>query len=437
MAIFMIETESVSSSGDSIKTISSELSSISSNVSGYDVNCEDNFNFAGAKQVIAHNIEACVNKMNNTSKLIETVVSAHNNLQSQLKFNKEKNSEDTGKSGSVAYASSGNYSGSYSGSSGGSSHSGGGYSSGGYSGGSSFETLSSAGLVSGGVASALVGNANVSDNQKLTDGITSPLLNEKFLSVAYAAPNGKSLNEDAKKFLNDSNLLYKGGYAMVDGRYVISCDSSYGKVGDIIRFTKNDGSIVECVIGVNTSSEKYKSTLNFIVDKDNPPTSKSEFFEKIVENSSKIENIGNVSSNTNSSFSNVPVVSFLDSFTLLFTNVVTFPTEASTSTKGSENSTTTESNSTVTESTENSSTTESNSDATDSTGTSIESDEPVTNDEKLTPVDNSADSVMANNTSSSFSDESLNSLINAKTDEDVQRVVNSIINDSSNNSNNA
>lgn len=420
MAIFMIETESVSSSGDSIKTISSELSSISSNVSGYDVNCEDNFNFAGAKQVIAHNIEACVAKMNNTSKLIETVVSAHNNLQSQLKFNKEKNSEDTGKSGSVAYASSGNYSGSYSGSSGG--HSGGGYSSGGYSGGSSFETLSSAGLVSGGVASALVGNANVSDNQKLTDGITSPLLNEKFLSVAYAAPNGKSLNEDAKKFLNDSNLLYKGGYAMVDGRYVISCDSSYGKVGDIIRFTKNDGSIVECVIGVNTSSEKYKSTLNFIVDKNNPPTSKSEFFEKIVENSSKIENIGNVSSNTNSSFSNVPAQSV---------------TEASTSTKGSENSTTTESNSTVTESTENSSTTESNSDATDSTGTSIESDEPVTNDEKLTPVDNSADSVMANNTSSSFSDESLNSLINAKTDEDVQRVVNSIINDSSNNSNNA
>ncbi len=418
MAIFMIETESVSSSGDSIKTISSELSSISSNVSGYDVNCEDNFNFAGAKQVIAHNIEACVAKMNNTSKLIETVVSAHNNLQSQLKFNKEKNSEDTGKSGSVAYASSGNYSGSYSGSSGG--HSGGSsHSSGGYSGESSFETLSSAGLVSGGVASALVGNANVSDNQKLTDGITSPLLNEKFLSVAYAAPNGKSLNEDAKKFLNDSNLLYKGGYAMVDGRYVISCDSSYGKVGDIIRFTKNDGSIVECVIGVNTSSEKYKSTLNFIVDKDNPPTSKSEFFEKIVENSSKIENIGNVSSNTNSSVSTIPAQPA--------TNI------SNTTLENSESTTSIESRNTKSESSENSTTTESNSDATDSTGTSIESDEPVTNDEKLTPVDNSADSVMANNTSSSFSDESLNSLINAKTDEDVQRVVNSIINDSSNN----
>lgn len=419
MAIFMIETESVSSSGDSIKTISSELSSISSNVSGYDVNCEDNFNFAGAKQVIAHNIEACVAKMNNTSKLIETVVSAHNNLQSQLKFNKEKNSEDTGKSGSVAYASSGNYSGSYSGSFGGSSHSSGGYSGGGYSGGSSFETLSSAGLVSGGVASALVGNANVSDNQKLTDGIASPLLNEKFLSVAYAAPNGKSLNEDAKKFLNDSNLLYKDGYAMVDGRYVISCDSSYGKVGDIIRFTKNDGSIVECVIGVNTSSEKYKSTLNFIVDKDNPPTSKSEFFEKIVENSSKIENVGNISGRTDSSVSTIPAQPA--------TNI------SNTTLENSESTTSIESRNTKSESSENSTTTESNSDATDSTGTSIESDEPVTNDEKLTPVDNSADSVMANNTSSSFSDESLNSLINAKTDEDVQRVVNSIINDSSNN----
>lgn len=419
MAIFMIETESVSSSGDSIKTISSELSSISSNVSGYDVNCEDNFDFAGAKQVIAHNIEACVNKMNNTSKLIETVVSAHNNLQSQLKFNKEETSEDSSKSGSTSTASSENYSDDYSGSSGSRSsrHSGGGH-----SGSPFYGNISSDGLASGGLASALVGNTNVLGNQKLTDGTASPLLNDKFVSVAYAAPNEKSLNKDSKKFLNDSDLIYKDGYAMLDGRYVISCDSSYGKVGDIVRFTKNDGSIVECVIGVNTSSEKYKSTLNFIVDKDNPPTSKSEFYEKIVENSSKIENIGNVNSNTNSSFSTVPAQS---------------ATESSTSTKSSVNSTTTESNSTVTESTENSSTTESNSDATDSTGTSIESDEPVTNDEKLTPVDNSADSVMANNTSSSFSDESLNSLINAKTDEDVQNVVNSIINDSSNNSNNA
>lgn len=419
MAIFMIETESVSSSGDSIKTISSELSSISSNVSGYDVNCEDNFDFAGAKQVIAHNIEACVNKINNTSKLIETVVSAHNNLQSQLKFNKEETSEDSSKSGSTSTASSENYSDDYSGSSGSRSsrHSGGGHSSSPF-----YGNISSDGLASGGLASALVGNTNVLGNQKLTDGIASPLLNDKFVSVAYAAPNEKSLNEDSKKFLNDSDLIYKDGYAMLDGRYVISCDSSYGKVGDIVRFTKNDGSIVECVIGVNTSSEKYKSTLNFIVDKDNPPTSKSEFYEKIVENSSKIENIGNVNSNSNSSASTNPTQSFTDSST--------------TTTESGESSTSTESNSTVTESTENSTTTESNSDSTDSTGTSIESDEPVTNDEKLTPVDNSADSVMANNTSSSFSDESLNSLINAKTDEDVQSVVNSIINDSSNNSNN-
>ena len=417
MAIFMIETESVSSSGDSIKTISSELSSISSNVSGYDVNCEDNFDFAGAKQVIAHNIEACVNKINNTSKLIETVVSAHNNLQSQLKFNKEETSEDSSKSGSTSTASSDNYSDDYSGSSGrrSSRHSGSGH-----SGGPFYGNISSDGLASGGLASALVGNTNVLGNQKLTDGIASPLLNDKFVSVAYAAPNEKFLNEDSKKFLNDSDLIYKDdGYAMLDGRYVISCDSSYGKVGDIVRFTKNDGSIVECVIGVNTSSEKYKSTLNFIVDKDNPPTSKSEFYEKIVENSSKIENIGNVNSNSNSSASTNPTQSFTDSST--------------TTTESGESSTSTESNSTVTESTENSTTTESNSDSTDSTGTSIESDEPVTNDEKLTPVDNSADSVMANNTSSSFSDESLNSLINAKTDEDVQSVVNSIINDSSNN----
>ena len=406
MAIFMIETESVSSSGDSIKTISSELSSLSSNVSGYDVNCEDNFNFSGAKQVIAHNIEACSTKMNNTSKLIETVVSAHNSLQSKLKFNEEKSSEDSDKSGDSSYDSPGNYSGTHSGSHGRRS-SGGSHSSGSYSGGSYYGGSASAlpGFASSNFASTLAGTL---DNQKVTGDVTSTLLNGKFSSVAYAAPNEESLNKDAKKFLNDDSLIYKDGYAMINGRYVISCDSSYGKIGDIIQFTKNDGSVVECIIGVNTLSEKYKSTINFIVDKDNPPACKTEFFEKIVDNSSKIENIGNVNSNTNSSISTAPSQSVTGS--------------SSTTTESSENSTSTESNSTTTQSGDG--------------NTSTESDVPVTNDEKLTPVDDSVDFVLANNSSSSFNDEKLNSLMNAKTDEDVQNVVNSIINDSSNNSDN-
>ena len=387
MAIFMIGTESVSSTGDSIKTISSELSSISSNVSGYDVNCEDNFNFSEAKQVIAHNIEACSTKMSNTSKLIETVVSSHNNLQSQLKFNEEKSSEPSDDSGDSSNHSPGNYSNSSGNHSGGGSHSGrSSYSSGGYSG-----SLSSSGIVSSGITSAFVGSQNALDNQKISDGVTSTLLNDKFSSVAYAAPNENSLNDDAKKFLNNGNLTYKDSYAMIDGRYVISCDSSYGKVGDIIRFTKKDGNVVECVIGVNTSSDKYKSTLNFIVDKDNPPASRTEFFEKIVENSSKIENIGNVNSNNNSSVSTNPTQSVTDSST------------------------------TTTESSENS--------------TSTESDVPITNDETLTPSDGSTDSVLVDN-SSSLSNENLNSLMSAKTDEDVKKVLDSIINSSSNNSNN-
>ena len=420
MAKFMIETESVSSSGDSIKTISSELSSLSSNVSGYDVNCEDNFNFSGAKQVIAHNIEACSTKMSNTSKLIETVVSAHNSLQSKLKFNEEKSSEDSDKSGNSSNDSPGNYSGNHSGSHGRRS-SGGSHSSGSYSGGSYYGGSALPGFASSNFASTLAGTL---DNQKVTGEATSTLLDGKFSSVAYAAPNEESLNEDAKKFLNDDNLIYKDGYAMIDGRYVISCDSSYGKIGDIIQFTKNDGSVVECIIGVNTLSEKYKSTINFIVDKDNPPACKTEFFEKIVENSSKIENIGNVNSNTNSSISTAPSQSVTGS--------------SSTTTESSENSTSTESNSTKTQSGDGNTSTESNSTTTQSGdgNTSTESDVPVTNDEKITPVDDSADFVLANNSSSSFNDEKLNSLMNAKTDEDVQNVVNSIINDSSNNSDN-
>ena len=81
---------------------------------------------------------------------------------------------------------------------------------------------------------------------------------------------------------------------MLGDRYVISCDPSVGKVGDIIRFTKNDGQVVECVVGVNTVSDKYKSSINFIINKDAASTFQvSPVSETLMQGLKKTENFGN------------------------------------------------------------------------------------------------------------------------------------------------
>ena len=80
---------------------------------------------------------------------------------------------------------------------------------------------------------------------------------------------------------------------MVDGKYVIACDSTVGEVGDIIKFTQKDGTIVECVVGTNTVTDASKNVINFIVDKENwvnkTPMSIS---ENLINNTTTITNAG-------------------------------------------------------------------------------------------------------------------------------------------------
>ena len=125
MSVFMIETGNVDSASSAMEKIASQLSDLSSSVSGYDTSCEDGFDFASAKNVIASNIEACVTKVKNTASILNTVSQTHTQLQSTLKYKEDTSSQNTKKSGS---RSSGYSGGGYSSGGGG-----GGYSSGGYS----------------------------------------------------------------------------------------------------------------------------------------------------------------------------------------------------------------------------------------------------------------------------------------------------------------
>ena len=336
MAVFMLETEALTSASSAISSLASQVNDVSSSINGYDTSCEDGFDFAGAKSVLASNVESCSTKITNTAAILENVVSAHTELQSSMKFDGSNNyssSSSTSTNGSSSSSGSSSSGGNYSG--GGTS--GGGYSGGGYSGGGSYSGGSSSyggGDYSGGYSGAAVSGIAVSDlvtekvkdsnndnakkvtdsdslkdkkdtekkeneKEKTTDSKSTDSSEEKVTTelkdVNYAYINSDKVTDKSKEIFNDATFNYDSntGYALVDGKYVIACDSTVGEVGDIIKFTQEDGTIVECVVGTNTVTDASKNVINFIVDKENwankTPMSIS---ENLINNTTTITNAG-------------------------------------------------------------------------------------------------------------------------------------------------
>ena len=332
MAVFMLETEALTSASSAISSLASQVNDVSSSINGYDTSCEDGFDFAGAKSVLASNVEACSTKITNTAAILENVVSAHTELQSSMKFDGSDNyssSSSTSTNGSSSSSGSSSSGGNYSG--GGTS--GGGYSGGGYSGGGSYSGGSSSysgGDYSGGYSGAAVsgiavsglvtGKVKDSNNDKVKErtgaasskdeketdknketndseltGILEYKVTTELKDINYAYINSDKVTDKSKELFNDATFNYDSntGYALVDGKYVIACDSTVGEVGDIIKFTQKDGNIVECVVGTNTVTDASKNVINFIVDKENwankTPMSIS---ENLINNTTTITNAG-------------------------------------------------------------------------------------------------------------------------------------------------
>lgn len=283
MSVFMLETDAATSAASSISSLASQVANISSSVSGYDTACEDGFNFAGAKGVIAGNLEACSIKISNTAKVIESVVSQHTQLQNQLKFQdpgQQQGGNNTGGNNTGGNNTGGNNTGGNNAYNGGNNT--GSYD---YSGGGGY-------YPSGGGGESSSKEEEKKEEEKDKTGEVKTKLDK----VGYAYADDANLSEDTKKLLKDDQFKYdENGYALIGNRYVITCDSSIANVGDVIRFKQKDGKYVECVVGVTTVSEKYKNTVNFIVDKNASGIKALDVAKNLLTNSTKIENVGKLS----------------------------------------------------------------------------------------------------------------------------------------------
>lgn len=265
MSVFILETDAVTSAADSLSSIESSLESLSSSVSGYDTSQSggDSFDFDGAKSVIAENIKAASIKVQNTQTIMNNVVDSHTKLQQALTTNEDESSK------SSKSRSSGNYS------------SGGYYSGGGYS------TAGTASVAGTAAAMSAKKKAEKKEKTEIID------VKDKINKVSYVYPNTKKLSEESKTIFND--IKYDdNGYAKLNDYYVISADKSVGNVGDVIKFTKKDGTSETFVIGINTVSDKYKNTISFIVNENSVSEFKPlESTENLLKDNSKIENCGN------------------------------------------------------------------------------------------------------------------------------------------------
>ena len=277
MSLFKLDTDIVSDGAGAIKSFSSQLEDLADTVGGYDAKCDNGFDFAGARSAIAKNIDAFATKFSNVYLYSEAVVSSHSQLQKNEFIDPEEQerlrleAEQKKKS---------------SGGGGGNSGSGGGHRFGGSSGsgGSSGMISSTAKEVASLLASPVL------------HAVKKGIIDKKLKNVDYVYLDSKSLPADTINFLNSEGYDYLDvGYAVSGSRYMISCDASIGNVGDVISFTKKDGTVIECVVAVTTTSEKNKDTINFILDPNKEEVYELKDSRLLLSDLTKVENLGNVS----------------------------------------------------------------------------------------------------------------------------------------------
>ena len=268
MALFVLDTEIVTTGSGSTKSISSQLNDIAGAVAGYDVDTdtEESFNFTGARDVIAQNIEACATKVSNSSGYMEAVVTSHTALQqNEFMSPAEKARMKSQESGGDTVGSYG----------------GGGYGGGGSYGGGSY----------GG------GGSYNADNFVIADGlVTDPTKDRESVllstaACAYLATDQVTL--PTIQLLNESKATSEG-YLKIGSRYLIACDKSIANVGDVLSFVKEDGSVVEFVVATTTTSKDSKNTITFIMDPNNKTPVAIDDYKTLYNNVKEVKNRGNI-----------------------------------------------------------------------------------------------------------------------------------------------
>ena len=81
MAKFKLDTDAIETAVTNINSASKNISNLQSEVSGYSVPSDPEFDFAGAKAKLAESLDSCESVLKKTSKALQNVAETHTNLQ--------------------------------------------------------------------------------------------------------------------------------------------------------------------------------------------------------------------------------------------------------------------------------------------------------------------------------------------------------------------
>lgn len=338
MAVFMLDTDLLQGVSATFETLKSHVSDLVSSAEQYDVSCDDDFDFGSAKSAIINNLDACAIKIMNTAYVLKNVCDSHIELQQSLEFNapykfEAPESSDSSSNTSSYYNNSkeSNYGDipsedgtstvitNMSNSVGGSVNANANIpteptsiaptpvetnsnvtSSG--------KVLNTEGYAVAGVAGAAGAAAGFkpeaednkekskrestrsTSNDKLKSYSKSTIDKKNIVKVEMATVLERKLDSDSVNFFMSNKVKSDGGLMVSNNKYVVSCDKSIGKVGDIIKFRQSDGTEVDCVVGIVTSESKNKNVVNFLVtNKDSITSENRKLCSSVLNNSSTIE----------------------------------------------------------------------------------------------------------------------------------------------------
>ena len=268
MAVFILDTDSVSAAKGTMDSIGSQVDSLASSVSGYDTSCED-FDFSSPKSVIASNIEAFGIKVKNTGALMDSVVSSHTSLQNSLKFTSsaekeaQKAKDEEQKKNQNKNNNNNNNNNS--------------------------------------------NNNNRNNNNNNNNYTPSPTptptptpstepetnppateITEKIEKVDHVKVDKDKLTDEMKKIF-DAVKYDEAGYALYGTMYVIACSAAVGKVGEIVEFTMSDGKTMRCIVGQNLEGT---GEIHFFINGDWKENGEKNPTKDFVSKLSKIQNMG-------------------------------------------------------------------------------------------------------------------------------------------------
>jgi hypothetical protein len=112
-------------------------------------------------------------------------------------------------------------------------------------------------------------------------------LKKNITKIEYTPLEKDKLDETGQKLIKNDKYSNEDGLAKIGDYYLISCNESIGKPGDVIKFTLKDGKTITCIVVSNTTG----SSISFI--KDGEEFTEPEQLKNLLDNSTKVENIGN------------------------------------------------------------------------------------------------------------------------------------------------